>query len=105
MLLCQSLCHTVALVKSFRHYVLDPCILMQWWCQRDPTTGRPRQKPYSGKLVNSPDELEQATRFMLWVQEHCPGHTWRNKAPVLVISPSFAVPTASPAHVHVHIRL
>ena len=64
--------------------VLDSCVILQWWCCHDPATGQLREHPYSGNLVNSPDELEQATRFMLWVQEHCPGHTWRHKAAVLV---------------------
>lgn len=72
----------------FMTHVLDHCVVLQWWCLHDPTTGRLRKKPYSGNLVNSADELEQATRFMLWVQDHCPGHTWRNKAAVLVIKPS-----------------
>lgn len=59
--------------------------MVQWFLEND-EAGQKRTEPYDSNMLTPENGVDVAVRFMQWVAENFPGHTWRKKAKQLVCS-------------------
>lgn len=69
----------------YLRYPPDSQPAVQWFCNNEPATGRPRKKPYKLDLAG-PAAVDLAVQILIWLGQNMPGYTYPRKPKDLVCS-------------------